>query len=241
MLDVSVVLPAHNEAQRLQFCVEKVKQTLDELDCKYEIIIAEDGSSDGTDAIAKDLAKRNGFRSLHSPSKLGRGRALKTAFAIARGKTLVYMDIDLATDLKHFAELLEHAKTHDVVTGSRYADGAKTKRPPLRRLVSKVYNLLIRIMLGCNIKDAQCGFKAFSRRFSKEVIENINEKSWAWDTIVLVEAIKHGYKFKEFPVDWVEKKNKFTSVKRIFKDTRLHGLALVKLFLKWRLNKKVRV
>jgi hypothetical protein len=241
-MDVSVVLPAHNEAPRLETCFSEIRRALENLSQKYEIIIAEDGSHDGTDKIARDLARRySNTRSLHSPNKLGRGLALKLAFKIARGNTLVYMDIDLATDLKHLKELLRHASTHDVVTGSRYCEGARTKRPPLRRFVSKTYNLLIRLLLGCNIKDAQCGFKAFSRKFSKEVIENINEKSWAWDTIVLVEAIKFGYSVKEFPVDWIEKKNKFTSVKRIFKDTKLHGEALLKLFLKWRFNKNIKL
>jgi len=242
MVQVSVVLPAHNEALRLRSCVEKVKQELNKLKYNYEIIIAEDGSTDGTDKIAEYLAKERGVKVLpRSSEKLGRGLALKRACTIARGDIIAFMDVDLATDIRYLQELLIYANKYDVVTGSRYIKGAKFKRPIMRTAVSKAYNLFIQLSLGCDIKDAQCGFKAFSKNFAEKVISKVQEKSWAWDTVVLVEAVKQGYSVKEFPVAWLEQRSQFTSLKRIIKDVQIHGTALLKLFLKWRLKLDIKV
>jgi len=242
MVQVSVVLPAHNEALRLRSCVAKVKQELNKLKYDYEIIIAEDGSTDGTDKIAEQLAAEQGVKVLQrSPEKLGRGLALKRACAISEGKVIAFMDVDLATNIRYLRDLLAYAKEYDVVTGSRYVEGAKFKRPSLRTIISKAYNLFIRVLLGCDIKDAQCGFKAFSKNFADKVISKLQEKSWAWDTVVLVEAVKQGYSFKEFPVEWLEKRNQVTSIERTIKDVRLHGTVLLKLFLKWKLKRDIKV
>lgn len=239
-IELSLVLPAYNEAPRLEKCVEAVKRFLKGK--KYEIIIAEDGSTDGTDKIAEKIAKTNkNIYHIHNDKKLGRGLALKNAFSLCKGKILAYLDVDMATDINHLKELIKFAKENDVVTGSRYLPGSLTERPILREFFSKVYNFLIRKLLGCKIFDSQCGFKAFSRKFFEEEIKNIYEKTWAWDTIVMVEAVKKGYKVKEFPVKWVEKKEFKTNVKRLIKDFIIHGKVIFKLFLKWRVGLNVKL
>lgn len=131
---------------------------------------------------------------------------MKRAFKISKGDTICYLDVDLATSMRYMSELIEYSKDHDVVFGSRYMPGSVVRRPHLRESVSRIYNSLIRNVIGCQVFDVQIGFKAFSRRFVDKEIMKINEKSWAWDTIVVVEAIKKGYKVKEFPVKWKEKK-----------------------------------
>src|SRR4030043_253673 len=99
---VSVVFPAYNEADALEAAVEKVAQALNEFAHSYEIIIAEDGSTDGTDKAAAALAEKYPFvKHLHGEKRLGRGTALKNAFKQSSGEVLVYMDLDLATDVKH--------------------------------------------------------------------------------------------------------------------------------------------
>ncbi len=233
----SLVLPAYNEAANLEDCANAVRKALGGYD--YEIIIAEDGSTDGTDRIAERLAHEDKrIRFLHSDSKLGRGLALKNAFRIARGKRMGYIDVDMATEMKHLKELVEYSKDFDVVTGSRYLNASKAKRPLARDAVSRAYNFLIRLLLGCKICDSQCGFKMFSRKFVESEIFNIREKSWAWDTAVLVAAAKKGYKMMEFPVEWAEKKGgkHSASFGRICKDVKIHGSVLAKLFLKYRLK-----
>src|SRR4030042_3078193 len=105
---VSVVFPAYNEATTLEAAVEKVTQTLNEFTHFYEIIIAEDGSTDGTDKLAAALAEKHPFvKHIHREKRLGRGTALKNAFKQSSGEILVYMDLDLATDLNYLKPLVE--------------------------------------------------------------------------------------------------------------------------------------
>ncbi len=238
----SLILPAYNEAERLERCVNEVKKILKGY--HYEIIIAEDGSTDGTDKIAGRLAKKDKkIKFIHNEKKLGRGLALKRSMKKAEGSSIGYIDVDMATDIKHLKELVEYSKRYDVVTGSRYMPNSKIERPFLRKFASLVYNFIIRHLIGCNIYDSQCGFKMFSKKFVENEIFKIREKTWAWDTVVLVEALKKGYKVKEFSVNWREKKESAhsASIKRIYKDTKIHGLVLLKLFVRWRLGIKVQV
>jgi len=238
----SLVLPAYNEAENLEKCVEEVRKTLRGV--KYEIIIAEDGSTDGTDKIAARLAnKYRNITHLHHDKKLGRGLALRKAFEHAKGNEIGYIDVDLATNITHLKKLIKYAKKYDVVTGSRYLPGSKVKRPALRMYISRIYNLLVRVLIGCRIHDFQCGFKSFSKKFVKNEIFDIRETSWAWDTIILAVAVKKGYKVKEFPIEWEEKrKGKHSiSLKRIFNDFKIHGIALLKLIIKFRFNLNIKL
>jgi hypothetical protein len=236
----SLVLPAYNEASRLEKCIAAVRRELSGLD--YEIIIAEDGSTDSTDKIAAKLAgKYKNVRHIHHNEKLGKGGAISNAFREARGDEMGTMDVDMAVDAIYLRQLAEYAKKYDVVTASRYVRNAKVARPFAREFVSRSYNFMAKVLLGSKISDLQCGFKAFSRRFVEKEIMNIQERSWAWDTIVLVVAVRKGYSLKEFPVAWAEKKevSHSSSAKRIFSDICIHGKVLLKLFAKFRLGMDV--
>lgn len=240
----SLVLPAYNEAKNIKKSIENVRKILKKDNIMFEIIIAEDGSIDGTDKIAKNLSKKyNDVAFIHSDKKLGRGRALKKAFEFAKGNILGYLDVDLSVNPEYLPTLIKLGIKNDLVTGSRYIKGASVKRPSLREFVSRSYNWMIRNLIGCSVYDSQCGFKSFSRKFVNDIIKNIKEKSWAWDTVVIVECIKRGYKFKEFPVKWEEKKEAYhsASFKRIYSDVKLHGKVIIKLFLKWRIGLDIKI
>ena len=229
---LSLILPAYNEAQRLEHCVDEVKRVLDNK-TDYEIIIAEDGSKDGTNKIAANLAKKHkNITHIHSDKKLGRGLALKGAFRTAKGDILAYIDVDLAVSAEYLPCLITYAKEYDVVTGSRYIKGADVKRPFLRKFFSQGYDFIIRILFGCKVYDFQCGFKAFSKRFVENVAIKIDEKTWAWDTVALVLASKKGYRIKDFPVKWCEQKGvrHSTNIKRMISDIKIHGGVITKLF-----------
>src|SRR4030066_1744221 len=119
---VSVVFPAYNEATTLEAAVEKVTQTLNEFTHSYEIIIAEDGSTDGTAKLATALAEKYPFvKHIHGEKRLGREAALKNAFKKSHGEVLVYMDLDLATDLVHLESLVAAVESegYEFATGSR--------------------------------------------------------------------------------------------------------------------------
>ncbi len=202
---ITIVLPAFNEAKRLRKTVEEVVKAAEKTGYDYEIIIAEDGSTDGTDRIAAEIARENEkIVHLHSPDRLGRGKALKNAFKVAKGDVLVYMDVDLATDLSHLKELVDAiaVEGYDFATGSRLMKESRCERPLKRELASKGYNFLVRLFLGSKLRDHQCGFKAFRKDAVMDVLEDVEDNHWFWDTEVLVLAQKKGYRVKEIPVRW---------------------------------------
>ena len=202
--EVSLVLPAYNEAKRLRNTVEKVALRLSDITSSFEIIIAEDGSTDGTERIAKELARELSFvRHLHSDTRLGRGRALNRAFRATKGDILVYIDVDLATDLIHLQDLIDFIRAgYDIATGSRMLKGSDVKRSITRLVASKGFNFLTRLFLKSELRDHQCGFKAFRRDSLFAIMDDVKDKHWFWDTELLVRAQRAGYKIKEFPVRW---------------------------------------
>ncbi|MCW4031130.1 MAG: hypothetical protein NWE80_02065, partial [Candidatus Bathyarchaeota archaeon] len=112
---------------------------------------------------------------------------------------------------------------------SRYIKGAKTNRPFIRDLTSRVYNRLIRMIYKDKVYDHQIGFKAFSKRLIKDELNNCKSDDWFWDTEIVVRSIYNNYKYVEFPVDWEEKKGRRTSLKRLVSDVMIHGLGLIRL------------
>lgn len=216
MHKVSVVLPAYNEARRIENTVKTVEEFLKKTGYDYEIIIAEDGSTDGTDKIAEQMEKNNErIKHIHSDERLGRGRALTNAFLNSDGDIAVYLDVDMSTDIKHLRELIDAVAVegYDFATGSRLMKESKRDRPFKRDFASKIFNFLVRLMLGSKIHDHQCGFKALKKKSFAEISDKIKDNHWFWDTELLVLAQRLGYRVKEFPVEWKqsdETKVKFT-------------------------------
>jgi len=206
-VEVSVVLPAYNEEATLADTVGTTLETLAAFlpDGTYEVIVAEDGCEDRTPEIADELTdEHDTVRHIHSGERLGRGGALERASRAAEGGTLVYFDTDLATDMRHLKELVESVRSgeYDVATGSRWLPGSEADRPAKRGVPSLVYNTLVRLFLRSGLRDHQCGFKAFDREVLLELLADVEDDHWFWDTEVLVRAQRAGYRVREFPVDW---------------------------------------
>jgi len=204
LVEVAVVLPAYNEAKRLKNAVSESIQYLSEITDSFEIIIAEDGSTDGTDKIAESLEKKYPFvKHLHSDERLGKGKALKRAFLSTDAEILVYYDVDLSTDLKHLKPLVDAIRNgFDISIGSRILKKSNVKRTFKREFASRGFNFLVRFLLKSKIHDHQCGFKAFKRRSILPLLGEVKDNHWFWDTEILVRAQKKGMKVNEFPVDW---------------------------------------
>jgi glycosyltransferase involved in cell wall biosynthesis len=233
-VEVSVVFPAYNEVDFLEPAVKKVSKALGEFTRSYEIIIAEDGSKDGTAERAEALAQRYSYvKHIHGEKRLGRGTALNNAFRQSSGRVLVYMDLDLATDLKYLKPLIDALRVegYDFATGSRMLPESKVERSLSRNISSKSYNFLVRHMLGSKLKDHQCGFKAFKREPTLQLIEEAGARHWFWDTEILVRAARKGYKIKEIPVEW--KSGRKTKV-NLFKDSYNMGKQVFKLWWKFK-------
>ena len=229
-LKISVVFPAYNEAENLYTAVTKITNALAEYLETYEIIIAEDGSTDGTEKKASELSEMiPTVRHLHSEKRLGRGKALKNAFQHSSGEILVYMDVDLATDVKQLKDLIYwiDKKGYDIAIGSRMLHESDVKRSVTRNLTSKAYNFIVRTVLGSEIKDHQCGFKAFQREALLQLLDEVCANHWFWDTEILVRAYRKGFRIKEIPVSW--KSGRETKV-RLLHDSLYMGW---QIFLLW--------
>ena len=232
--DVSIVFPAYNEVDYIPIAVEKAVNALNEFSNSYEIIIAEDGSVDGTAELSEQLSQKYTYiKHIHGEKRLGRGTALNNAFRQSRGRVIVYMDLDLATNIKHLKPLVESilVEGFDFATGSRMLPESKVERTLRRSISSKTYNFLVRSMLGSKLRDHQCGFKAFRREPTLQLINDVGANHWFWDTEILVRAARKGYKLKEIPVEW--KSGRKTKV-NLFKDSYNMGKQVFKLWWKFR-------
>jgi len=237
-IQVSLVLPAYNEIDCLDPAIEKTIQALKQFAASFEIIIAEDGSTDGTAEHAKKIAKKSPFiRDIHRDQRLGRGTALNNAFKQSRGQVLVYMDLDLATDIKFLKPLVQAItlENYDFSTGSRMMPESKAERTFRRSISSKTYNFLVRHILGSKLRDHQCGFKAFNREAVLGLLDEVEAKHWFWDTEILVRAQHHGLKVKEIAVEW--KSGKGTKV-NLFKDSWNMFRQIMRLWWKMKIKKR---
>jgi glycosyltransferase involved in cell wall biosynthesis len=227
--EVSIVLPAYNEALRIQRCVEEVERAVSSFSHSYEIIVAEDGSTDGTDRIVAGLSKSNPHLSfLHSPVRLGKGKAIKNALRSARGDVIVFMDVDLAVNLKSLPRMVQLAKEHrGLVIGSRHVEGSRVRRPFTRTLFSLIYNLFVRALFFDGVHDHQCGFKAMSREVPEVVRDNIKSDGLFFDTEMILWCKKLGFSVVEVGVEWSETRKKSESKVKLFRDAAKMGLDLL--------------
>ncbi|MDD5171467.1 MAG: glycosyltransferase family 2 protein [Candidatus ainarchaeum sp.] len=227
---ISFIIPLHNEAAALSANFQKIRKAADSLGLDYEIILAEDGSTDNTRQIAGKLASAK-IRLLASEKKLGRGLALNNAIKAAKGDIVVYMDADLATDLKHLKELIREVENGaDISTGSRLAPGSKVhSRSFLREFFSRGYNLMLRALFRTSIHDHQCGFKAFRKSKILHLLNEVEDKHWFWDSELLIRAQKNGLKVTEIPVEWTDSKG---SSVRLSTDIPAMGLSALLLRLR---------
>jgi len=205
---VEIVIPIYNEEVELTASIERLHSFLKKnfKDYEWNITIADNASTDASLVIAKSLTKRlTNVDFLHLPLK-GRGRAVKEAWSKSKADFLVYMDVDLSTDLNCLIPLLYSMKKgYDVAIVSLVLPKSEViGRPIKREILSRGYNLLIKLFFGVLFSDAQCGFKGITRKIAKNLIPQITDNAWFFDSELLIVAEKLGYKIFEVPVIWVD-------------------------------------
>jgi glycosyltransferase involved in cell wall biosynthesis len=205
---VEIVIPVRNEQRALASHVTRLVEYLDSgLPCAWQVTIADNGSTDGTWSVAQELAGAypGSVRAVHLDQP-GRGRALHTAWSASDAEIVGYMDVDLSTDLRALPALLAPllADRGDVAIGTRLAPGAHVVRGVRREAISRAYNLLLRTVLRVGFSDAQCGFKALRADAARALLPLVADRSWFFDTELLVLAERSGLRITEVPVDWVD-------------------------------------
>jgi glycosyltransferase involved in cell wall biosynthesis len=204
---VDVVIPVLNEAHVLGKSVATVRQFLSEsLPCRWRVVVVDNGSTDGTDRVAKDLAAaHDDVRFLQLPQR-GRGRALRQSWSQSDADVMCYTDVDLSTELAALPKMVHSIVVdgYDLATGSRLLPDSRTTRSFKREFISRSYNLFIKAVLWTSFSDAQCGFKAISRAAMADLIPQVEDQGWFFDTELLVLAEKRGYTIADIPVQWLE-------------------------------------
>ena len=225
---LEVVIPVHNEERDLASSVERVREHLATMPWTFRVTIADNASTDGTAVIARRLAHTyDDVRVVHLAEK-GRGRALKRVWSGSDAAVLVYMDVDLSTDLNALLPLVAPLISghSDLAIGTRLGRGSRVERGPQREIISRGYNLLLRGALRARFSDAQCGFKAIRADVAREVLPLVEDNAWFFDTELLVLAERSGLRIHEVPVDWVDDPDSRVDIVRTALDD-LRGIARV--------------
>ena len=218
-MDVSVVTPFYNEAEIVEDAIRALVASLSTLSRKWELIVVDDGSTDGSGAIARRVAsEHSNVRVLGYPTNRGRGHALRTGIAVARGDLVVTTEIDLSWGERIVQELLakfEEAPDTDIVVASPHLPGGGYRNVPARRVwLSRIGNRIIR----AGVSNAATMNTGMTRAYRREVIASLPlfEDGKEFHLEVILKATAFGYRIREIPVtlEWKEYKHRGRRVKR---------------------------
>ena len=206
-VDISIIVPAYNEEQRLPPTLERLHAFLSTQPMRYEIVVVDDGSKDQTCAVVEAHAERiPNLRLVRQVPNKGKGAAVRLGMLSARGQIRVMCDADCSMPPEQLPRLLAPiiACKAQIAIGSRYAEGAKTdvKQPFYRVLWSRLANKVIQRSLVPGIRDTQCGFKAFTAETARDLFKRAKIDGWAFDLEILALARRRGYEIAEVGVEW---------------------------------------
>lgn len=212
MKEISVLIPAHEEAENLPKLVEEIDEALS--GWKYETIIINDGSNDGSTELIHELSQGNGkIKGVISKTRRGKTRAIKDGFKESTGDIVVIMDADLQYAANDIPTLVGGLKDADVVNGLR----ADRQDKANRKWESGLYNHLVRAFFNVNFRDCNSGLKVFRRAALEDFVHRLQD---GWHRYLLVLAVRHGHKVVEMPIQHRKRtmgESKYSSPSRLFK------------------------
>ena len=203
--DLSVVIPAYNERSRILPTIASIAAHLAHHSIEWELIVADDGSSDGSVAMLEDLGLAN-LRVVGSGCNEGKGAAVRRGLRAARGRAVLFTDADMSTpvaELNHMLERLDDGA--DIVVGSRAVDGsAVAEKSRLRTLLSEALRMVVSVLLPTGVRDTQCGFKLFRSDVARLLADAQTIDGFSFDLELLFIARRRRLRVDEVPVTWVD-------------------------------------
>lgn len=205
-----LVVPCYNEEKTLESNILIIHKFLQkQLNCKWQISIADNGSNDQTCQIGKKLSIQYQRINYIRLSKRGRGNALKSVWSESCADIVGYIDADLSVDMQSIPSMIDLILNgNDIVVSSRLTEGANVKRGIFREILSRSYNIFVkRLLTTKSFSDAQCGCKVLRREVAQQLSAEIKNHNWFFDTELLVLAERRGFRIKELPINWTETKS----------------------------------
>lgn len=201
---ISIVLPVYNEEQVLEKNVKALLKFLDANfnDTEYKIIIADNASVDRTSIIGKQLSFQSKKIIYNNFNEKGKGLAVISSWQKYPADTNIFMDIDFSADLAALKNLI--CEDYDIVIGSRKHTHSIVKRSFSRKFISVCLNFLLKSVFKTKIKDTACGFKSVNKKILDNLLPQIKNQTWFFDTEMLLLAEKGNFKIKEIPIVWKE-------------------------------------
>ena len=231
--EVSLVMPAYNEGDMIEEVVERVDRVVGKTGLSYELIVVDDGSLDDTQRKLMNYAQNNGHvRVVGYAKNMGKGHAVTTGFACAKGDVVVFIDSDSDINPSQICRYVEAVKQADIVIASKWLPQSKVDVPLIRKILSYVFNVLVKLLTGIRLSDTQTGLKAVRRKAVEKVFSKLAVKRYAFDVELLGMANLHGLRVVELPVTLkIECLFSLREVWRMFVD--LLGITYRLKLLKW--------
>lgn len=208
MNTLSLVIPAYNEESRIGETIDTYHKYLSERGSEFEIIVVCDGCSDSTPRIVEDFAQsHSGIRLLEYPARLGKGGGVLDGMKHARLDIVGFVDADNAVPPLEFDKLLVVLEDSDGAIASRRMEGARilVPRTLVRELLSKGFNVFVRMLFGLRFQDTQCGGKVFRREAIEKVLKNLDTRGFEFDVELLWKLERDGHSIAEVPINWEHK------------------------------------
>ena len=204
---LSLIIPAYNEAsRRLRENLNEILLFLRAQQYAWELIVVDDGSSDGTAEAAAAVASSTGERIsvLRNETNRGKGYSVRRGVLAAAGQKVFFTDADLSTPIEEVNRCLPHLDKADIMIGSRALPESDitVRQPPLREFAGRVFNVFARLIAVKGFMDTQCGFKGFNRAAAQDIFARQRLPGYGFDVEVLYVANKLGYKIVEVPISW---------------------------------------
>jgi len=202
---ISIVVPAFNESRRIADSLRQVRDFLGRAGLSSEILVVNDGSTDGTAEIVRRF-ELEGVRLIHQPENRGKGYSVRTGVLMATGTYVLFTDADLSTPIDELQKLYDIAEREpaDIVIGSRAIDRRSIERhqPRFREIGGIVFNRIVRVGMGLKLYDTQCGFKLFHRARTRSIFEKQTIDRFGFDPEILFLAARSGLRIREVSVRW---------------------------------------